>query len=373
VVLFPEPAEPRTNPLGWIEPAVHWFTELTRAEASVSRQTVNAWYEKFPDKDGRFAARLRSEDNATFYQALDELHVYNLLRQNNPDVRYEVGGVGPDFRIYLADACVGGVEVLSLFQQQEWTDDELRHLRLADSVCAAIAPTAGYFVDYEIEQADQDPVPRRYIAFLRRELDRLPAHDTLAEELNASRSRDIPTATFRDDGVEIRTRFMPMRRDAPAKTDPDARIVGTGAIIGGTVTTAGRLRERVKAKAGSRYDIDGVPFLVAVGLHDVVGEDYEIINGLYGSEAVDLRSHQAVRRGDGFFGVDATRAAGRRHRRVSGVAVVTGLQVWAPGEEDVALFHNPYAERAWPKYGLPATREFGPVTETSGTIRLDWY
>ena len=162
-----------------------------------------------------------------------------------------------------------------------------------------------------------------------------------------------------------------MRQDAPAKTDPDARIVGTGAALGGMVTTAGRLRERVETKAGGRYDIADVPFLVSVGLHDVVGDDQEIINGLFGRDAIDLASHQTVRQHDGLFGVDLARGVGR-HRRVSAVAVVTGVRLWAPGAEDVAVLHNPYAERPWPRDWLPATREFGRLSATEEKIQLGW-
>ena len=116
----------------------------------------------------------RARDNATHYQALWTSCTSITFRHQHADVRYEVGGVGPDFRLPLrGERVIAGVEVLSLFQQQEWTDEQLRHLRLADAVCAAIAPTAGYFVDFHIEEADEDPT-RRYIAHVRRELDSLP-------------------------------------------------------------------------------------------------------------------------------------------------------------------------------------------------------
>ena len=74
--LFAEPNEPRTTPLGWIEPAVHWFTESTRPEAAASRQIVNAWYAEIPDPNCKFASRLLSEYDIEHYQAVDELHVH---------------------------------------------------------------------------------------------------------------------------------------------------------------------------------------------------------------------------------------------------------------------------------------------------------
>lgn len=177
--LFPEPTELRTSPLGWIEPAVYWFMELTRPEAIASRASVNEWYDDFQDPTGTFAARLRSEVDTDHHQALDELYVHHLLRQRFDDVRYEEGGVGPDYRVYEGGACIAGVEVLSLFQRQDWSAEEKRHWRLADALNARVRPTQGYFVDFEIEQADHEPAPRRFAEFIKRRLAELPPHDQL--------------------------------------------------------------------------------------------------------------------------------------------------------------------------------------------------
>lgn len=266
--LFDEPTKVRTGPLGWIEPAVHWFTESTRPEAVASREVVNGWYREFPDPDGRFAARLRSKVNVDHYQALDELYVYHLLRHTH-DIHYEVGDVGPDFRVYEEGACVGGVEVLSLFQREDWSVDERRHWRLADELNRRILPTDGYLVDFEIEGAQQDPPPRRVADFIRRELARLPPHRELLQGLGDRVTRaERPSAIYCRDGVRIRMNFLPMVAGARAKSDPDSRIVGTGPVIGGMVNSAERLRDRIVAKAGGRYDIADVPFVVAVGVHD---------------------------------------------------------------------------------------------------------
>ena len=312
--LFAEPAEPRTTPLGWVEPAVHWFTESTRPEAVASRAVVNAWYADFPDADGKFAARLRSEVDVDHHQALDELHVHHVLRQTHDDVRYDVGDVGPDFRVYRDDVCEGGIEVLSLFQHEDWTAEEKRHLRLADEINRRLQPTAGYFVDFEIEVADKEPPPRQFADFITRELAKLPPHDSLLTQDHATRA-DLPSAVFERDGVRIRTTFIPMKRDAPSKTDPDARIVGMGAIVGGMVNAADRLRDRIAAKAGGRYDIADVPFVVAVGVHDTVCSDDQVEEALYGGESIVVATGQLVRRNDGVFGADRARPDGR-HRRI---------------------------------------------------------
>lgn len=61
---------------------------------------VNRWYSAFPDSDGSFARRIKSEKDTEHYQALDELYVHDLLHQQHDDVRYEEGSIGPDFRLY---------------------------------------------------------------------------------------------------------------------------------------------------------------------------------------------------------------------------------------------------------------------------------
>lgn len=373
--LFAEPVGRRTKPLGGIEPAVHWFTESTRPEAVASRAAVNRWYEDFPDPRGKFAMRLRSENDVDHYQALDELYVHHLLRRLHDDVRYEVGDVGPDFRVYADDVCIAGVEVLSLFQREDWTAEERRHLRLADELNRRIPPTDGYFVDFEIEQADGEPPPRRFADFVQDELHSLPAHDSLNLPDDVTRA-NLPHAVYDRDGVRIAVTFVPMRRDAPAKSDPDARIVGMGPMIGGMVNAAERLKERIVAKAGGRYDIADAPFVIAVGVHDTMCSDEQIMEALHGGESVafdpdNVEDAHPVRRNDGVFGADKERSEGR-HRRVSGVVVVSGLRVWAEPAADVAVYDNPYAARSVPEDLITATRRFGPVERRPGSIRFDW-
>jgi hypothetical protein len=57
-----------------------------------------------------------------YYVALDELYVHQVLRRLEPEVRYEEGGQGPDFRVYHDGRQVLTVEVLSLFLRPEWPD-----------------------------------------------------------------------------------------------------------------------------------------------------------------------------------------------------------------------------------------------------------
>lgn len=364
--LFPEPATLRTAWLGWVEPVVHWYTEVTRGEAAVGRSNINAWYAQFNDPNGTVAARLRSEVDVLHKQALDELFVHHLLGRRSTDLRYEEGGLGPDFRIYRDGECEAGVEVLSLFLQAE--ADERRHDRLAAELDQRVSPTAGYVVAFEIEIAPQDPAPSSFAAWVRTQLDQLPP----PEQSSSPVASDPPNGIYEANGVRIQAWFIPVPDcDAPSRTDPDARIVATGALVGRVVTTGHRLRERIGSKAGGRYDIGDAPFLVAAVVHDAYSSDDLIIEALYGGESVLVATGELVRRNDGLFGRDEKRPEGR-HRRVSAVAVIRNLTPCRPADIDVAVLHNPFAARPWPRHLLPHGREFGPVRERPEGTEFGW-
>jgi hypothetical protein len=368
-MLFPEPQHARTRHLGRVEPYVHWFTESTRPEASKARAVVNRWYEDFPDHDGRLAARLRSESDADHHQALDELHLHHLLAQQHDDVRYEEGGHGPDFRIYVAGRCAGAIEVLSLFQRQDWTDEQARHGRLADELDSRVRPTAGYFANFQIKAADRDPSPRRFADYIAARIAELPPYDEAPPSISEQR------LVYTENDVRIEVWFAPMRPGARSLTDPDARISGFGQVIGGFVNSAFRLRDRLSQKAAKQrtvYQIEGVPFLVAVGVHDINCSTDEVVSALYGSEVVVVGSGMTARQGDGFFGADKERPHGRR-RAVSGVVVVTGVPLGTDATPDVALFDNPFAARPWPRDLMAAvTRTWGISDRTDSSFRMGW-
>lgn len=280
--------------------------------------------------------------------------------------------MGPDFRVYEDGVCVGGVEVLSVFQREDWSVAERRHWRLADELNRRILPTDGYFVDFEIEEALRDPPPKRVADFVKRELARLPPHEKLLYGLGDRVTRaELPSAIYCRDGVHIRMSFLPMVAGAGAKSDPDSRIVGTGPVIGGMVNSAERLRDRIIAKAGGRYDIADVPFVVAVGVHDTLCSDDQVLQALYGGESVVVETAQLTRRNDGLFGADREHREGR-HRRVSGVAVVNGLRPWQPRQVDLAFYDNPHAARPAPEDLISASRRFGPAGRTEVGVRFDW-
>lgn len=363
--VFPEPEAACSRPMGWAESPADYLAESTRPEAAAYRAAVNRWYANFPDEGGQLASRLRS--STEHYQARDELLVHELLHRRFSDVRYEEGGRGPDFRIYAAGAEIAAVEIASLFERQDWSDERARHARLADAINRRIKPTAGYMVSFEIEAADREPSARRFAHFLRTEIALLPPYEQLAA--SATAMSDLPRATFREAGVRISVRFMPLSPGSAALTDPESTLVATGPALGGAVNSGERFRQRLADKAGGRYDLGDVPFLICVGIHDLLCSTEQVLWALYGSEAILIPSGQGIRRNDGFFGVDTQYPNGRQ-RRISAVALLRdGPDLDHP---HVTLLHNAFAARPWRVEVLPPARRFDVVEKDEQRVRLDW-
>lgn len=106
-----------------------------------------------------------------------------------------------------------------------------------------------------------------------------------------------------------------MSPDATSKSDPDARIVANGALIGGMVNSAQRLKKKLKAKAGGKYDIATAPFLIIAGLHDAFCSEDQVLSALYGGDRLTLSSGEMGRRNDGLFGPASQKNEGRPKAR----------------------------------------------------------
>jgi hypothetical protein len=152
--LFPEPETPFTRPLANLEPDVVWLQRSTEPTAVTARALVSTWYRDFPDPGGKLAAKLTSTNDEVYYGALDELYVHHCLRAVEPDVRYEEGGQGPDFRVYRAGRQLLAVDVLSFFMRADWASEARRHGELSDRLNKTFRPQ-GYFLHVEVLQQQQ--------------------------------------------------------------------------------------------------------------------------------------------------------------------------------------------------------------------------
>ncbi|MDQ4033032.1 MAG: hypothetical protein M3332_12515 [Actinomycetota bacterium] len=156
-VPFPKPDLHRIRPIGYVEPSVHWFSQVTTPEADKGRDAVNNLYAGASMRmDRNFLKRLRSERNLDHLTALAELPVDAKLRRSGLEIRYEEGRRGPDFRVYRDGSYHAAVEVLSMFLRQDWNDDQLRWGRIADEINLRVALST-YYVQFEVRRQEVNP------------------------------------------------------------------------------------------------------------------------------------------------------------------------------------------------------------------------
>jgi hypothetical protein len=369
--LFPEPTTPSTGPLANLEPHVVWLQRSTQPEAAAARRRVNAWYQDFPDPNGQLAAKLTSPRDEVYYVALDELYVHQVLRRLEPDVRYEEGGQGPDFRVYRDVLQVLAVEVLSLFLRPDWARQARRHGELTDRLNKTFRPQ-GYFLHVEV--LVQDPSRNLPLKALTRAagafLEDLPEPQVATAAYESG--QPLPWRDVEREGSYVRFEALPMRPNAAALTNPDARIVGMGPMIGGpvdpmvdslAVDSHERLKERLNAKRKKPYVLDpGVPYVLAVANHDPFCNDLQLLMAIYGRDWEALVGGRQPLWQDelkfrGFFGIE--KGEPPYHTRFSAAAVINGWVLFHhPSTMEWLVFDNPHARVRLPAGLLPTTHRF---------------
>lgn len=368
-VVFPEPTSARETALGWVEPSVHWLTQVTTPEAVVSRRHVNDWARSFPPHQRvGFESRLRSEVDIDHYSALDELFVHRLLRERHEDVRYEEHGKGPDFRLYGPSGLLASVEVASLFTRQDWDDTARRFGRIADELNARV-PLTRYFLRFEQEELSRQPRMTHLASFVAKTIAGLPDPAEVASEYEKAGRASLPTTTYEAPGVRLRFEFLPRRADPDPS--PDDRIVGMGPIIGGMVNSGARLRTALNGKAGGRYDLAGAPYIIAVVLHDSFCSLDQIESALYGAQVVNVESGEVSRGKNAFFGLDVKRNR-QRNTRVSTVWVIDGFVSWNPSGARLLRLDNPFAAHPVAPDLIPADFALTIASSDSAGVRLTW-
>jgi hypothetical protein len=361
--VFDEPAIPRDGWLRGSEPMVSWFRESTRPEAVEGRRVINDLYSRFPDTTGRMVAELRSTDDRRLYSALDELFVHDLLIRHYR-VGYEEGaGTRPDFRLYRGGACMGVVEVLSLFQREDWTAEQRRHDQIADAINERL-PLTTHSLVLDIRRWDATPSVRHIVAWLGEAIARLqadPAAFAVGEFGTA-------TAAYTSRAAEIVFEFIPLR--AGYGVSAGDRIVVSGAATGGSIDSADRLRDRLDQKAG-KYELGGKPFAIVIGAHDSWCSIEEVHQALTGTPAVVVATGEAVRHGDGFFGNGRHHPDGKRPQ----VSAVYSLHEWFPGGPNrprITRFDNPFAANEFPHDVLPYTGHWGVQHRDTRRVQAGW-
>lgn len=288
-------------------------------------------------------SRLQGDSDAGLLQAIDELYVHHLLSQSC-DPRYEEDATSPDFRLYKPSGYVASMEVLTLFTENDFTSEVSRNQGLVDEINRRVRP-AKWYVSFRIIKWARQPRPTHIARWLEESISTLP--HTVPKVTN----EDYPTAIYSTPEVELEFTFIPRRQTTEATaTEP---VVVAGPVVVQFVQPARRLRRALSQKGGGRYNNRNRPFAIVVSVRDYLCDTEDIIDALYGDDAVSIEienpgSIRPFRKRNGTFAISAANPEGR-NRRLSCVFAL--LRGWTPGLEispTVLRFDNPMAEQTFP-------------------------
>jgi len=361
-LVFAEPDHPSVGPFGGL---ADWYRNGDSPEARAARADINAWYATFPDRAGMLVSRLQGNNDLAIQQATGELYSHHLLAANY-DLSYEEDENSPDFRLYRSNEYAAGVEVLSLFSDEYFTELQSRNAAFVDEINRRV-PADRWYLKMDIIDWKRGPRVGDIAQWLERTMAVLsPPREGVSHE-------DFPSALYSDGGVEIAFDFIPRPASSAGS---GASIVGIGPAVWGFSRSAFRLRRSLSQKAGGRYDHRGKPFAVLVCVRDISCSTEEIVNALYGDAAITFSRARpdevtGTRRKNGTFGRSQGNPDGRNRRLGCVYALMRG---WAPGsprEPLVVRYDNPFDNVPFPEDVLTPKSRLVAI-HADMTTHMEW-
>jgi hypothetical protein len=358
--VFDEPLNPREGSFAGL---ADWYRNCGSAEARAARRCLNDWYNAFQDRDGVLLGNLQGNSDIGIQTATDELYVHHLF-SGSCQARYEEDSSSPDFRLYRLSEYVAGVEVFTLFPEEAVASEISRNTALVNELNHRVR-SAHWFVRIDILDWKRQPRVTEVAKWLKEKVAALPAPPAdLARE-------DYPADTYSDEWVELAFDFLPRRNPAESSS-----IVAFGPAVTWWGKAAGRLRDKLSRKAGSKYDLRGRPFAVLVSVRDFSCDTEDVISALFGDEAItfpidDPDSAESTRRKNGTFGRSASTPEGRNRRLSSIFVLMRGWVPWSTQVPTVIRFDNPFARQPFPDDVLIPDLRLVPVSDELG-IHMKW-
>jgi len=364
-LVFEEPSEPAAGPFSTL---ADWLRNSDSPEARTARYYINSWYATFIDKSGMVLSRLRNDAGEAILQAVDEIYVYHLLSQTC-EVRYEEDEESPDFRLYAAPELLASVEVVTLFTEKDFASEVSRNSTLVDEINRRVR-VENWYVLISAVRWDRSPRVRDIVEWLERVMADLASP---APNLGPD---DFPERVYSSDEVELELEFTFIPRYKTTPPTVGELVVGAGPAVTQFVQPAHRLRRVLSQKAGGRYNHRGRPFAVVVSVRDTTCHIEDIINALYGDDAIafdagDPGSARPTRKRNGTFGPSRANPEGRNRRLSCVFSLFRGWSLGSTQWPDLYRFDNPFAEQEFPGDLLVPDYRFLAQRNQTG-VRMVW-
>src|ERR1044072_4083894 len=359
--LFDEVNRKTHRPKTEHEPLFDYYNISARRTVVAFRELVEAWFQRYPqDVRKEFRGRFRSPIDAHHRGAFFELDLHELILSMgftidiHPKMN-ERTTTQPDFIVSKNEQPCFYLEATSALPSQEESAKEKIFAQLYDYLNEMHSPN--FFVAIEPHGSLTNPPPGKS---LRRELEQWLSTlnpDELRQSLEVDGFRGLPRFNWTYKNWSIS--FLPIAKSVGLRGKRGVRPIGmTLPSEAKFIDSYSPIKKAVAAKA-TKYGELNLPFIVAVNVFDIHADSIDLMDALFGREAIQIRegfdgviSRKEIRQPDGVW----VGPRGPQNTRISGALFTVNLSPWAMATITPVLIHHPWASK-------PILPELWPLTQ----------
>lgn len=380
--LFDDITRTERRPKRENEPAFAYCNISARRAVTAFRDLVETWFQRYP-QEGRkdLRARFRSTIDAQHRAAFFELYLHELLFSMGfeCDIHPNLADgtlAHPDFIVSRNGQPCFYLEATSALPSQDETAKERMIAQLYDSLNKMESPN--FFVAVEMNGTPTSSPPGKR---LRRELKQWLSTlnpDDLRHKLEVGGFDNLPSFEWSYNDWSIS--FLPIAKSPALRGKPGVRPIGmTLPTKAKAIDSHSSIRRAIISKATKYGDLT-LPFIVAVSVFDIFADDIDVMDALFGQEAVQValgpngvQHHRLIRQPNGaWFGPQ-----GPQNTRVSAALIAVNLSPWAMASNTPILIHHPYASKPispeiWPLAQQAINMETHCMDEIPGKSACDF-
>jgi hypothetical protein len=342
---------PRTDQGGYRqrEPRFEYVNRSARPEAQAIRHRITRWLGAYPPNHrSEWIARFSSGDDVAYSSAFFELYLFTYFSRAGFSVEVAPGSKGgtvkaPDFKVTGKN----GAFYLEATTAHDDDATERRANTWKTLVRARIDAIASdyFFVSLEWQRGPNvHPAPAQAARAVERWLPTLN-YEHIRGRYRRSGQFTFPTLTLLVGGGEVKVLAIPKNNPHPTRG-----LLGAEGSGLRQVNVLSAVREALRKKS-NRYGPLQLPYVVAINVQALTGEDDDFVDALLGTREVVVHmdgSHRWGYGNDGGFGnLGRPRAQG-----VSVVLCVRDISPWTIGQENgrrqMYLIHHPHARSPLP-------------------------
>lgn len=322
-----------------------FLNRTNRPEFVAAREMIEDWFSRYPvSQQAELASRFRDKNTPeSFDSAFFELFLHELFIKGGCGVEIHPLATGsakrPDFlittpsqrRLYVEAIVASGVS-----RDEKATQSRMDTLH--NALNQVVNPDFFIYVRHDnFDPATPIPVSRVKRA-VQRWIDGLD-YETAMTFSKSESIDDLPRYVVEHDGMAAEIVAIPKKREARGLPDVPAVGGSSGSLF--WVHTHEDIRSAVRKKRASRYDLGGLPYVVAVRCQDAFTRPSDVERALYGQRSSDAEPDLTqLATADIEEGVWAGRG-GAINTSISAVLTVQLLFPWSVPDTKVCLDQNP--------------------------------